>query len=497
MHERARVSSELPLLPLSRDSDEHHGRNRNLNLDLEPHASSSPTSASPTTPQAAKNASTAFLDGLRGLAALCVFFQHCIGGFDENVHDHGFGEGGHWYLASLPFVRIFFNGGNAAVAVFFVLSGYVLSRSPLRLARDGNSRGCLWALASSVVRRPIRLYLPVFAITFTFAILRHAPFHIVGEILWPDLKPDVFVEIKTWIADSYHFFNPFRSHDNQHWFTYGIVVWTIPIELKGSMLIYAAAALHAVTATHLSPGRTTLLCAAIALLLLQTGFWTMACFLAGLALAYLDIHALDAPLKKRLAPRARALLTNTVFILGFYLLTQPAHGGHREYALDTPGWGTLTRLVPAAYDENQYYRYWTSWGSVLVVYAALRVPWLQGVFGTRPLRYLGRVSFMFYLVHLPMQYMLGDRVGRMFGTVPGWAPTESWWDNKLPVPDWGGPGFSLRFFLTMAVMLPVNLVVSDFLTRVLDMPCVRLGKRLSTWLGLERRASGRKIENGG
>ena len=492
MHDRARVSSELPLLPLSRDSDDHHGLNL---LGVGPHTSTSPTTTSPTAPHASRNASTAFLDGLRGLAALCVFFQHCSGSFDENAHDHGFGEDGHWHLASLPFIRILFNGGNAAVAVFFVLSGYVLSRSPLRLVRDGNSPACLWSLASSVVRRPIRLYLPVFAVTLAFAIARHAPFKLVEDLPWPELKPDLFTEVKTWVVDTYHFFNPFQPHDNQHWFTYSVVVWTIPIELKGSMLIYAAAALHACTATHLSAPRAAILCSLTALLLLQTGFWTASCFLFGLALAYLDVHALDAPLK-RLTPRARALLSNTAFVLGFYLLTQPARGGQPEYALNTPGWRTLTGLVPAAYDKEQYYRYWTSWGSVLVVYAALRVRWLQEFLKTRPLRYLGRVSFMFYLVHLPMQYMLGDRLGSAFGATPSWLPGPSWWDNLLTVPDWGGPGFGLRFLLTMAVMLPLNLVVSEFLTRVLDMPCVRLGKRLSSRLGLEGRG-GRKAENGG
>ncbi len=493
MCERARVSSELPLLPLSRDSGDHDGLHLNLNIDVEPHASSSSTT---TPPHASKNASTAFLDGLRGIAALCVFFQHCGGSFDENAHDHGFGEDGHWYLGSLPFVRILFNGGNAAVAVFFVLSGYVLSRSPLRLVRDGNPRGCLWALASAVVRRPIRLYLPVFAVTFALAVLKHAPFKLVEDLPWPELKPDVFVEMKTWIVDAFHFFNPFQAHDNQRWFTYSIVVWTIPIELKGSMLIYAAAGVNALTATHLTPSRATILCSLAALIFLQTGFWATACFLFGLALSYLDIHALDAPLE-RLTPRARALFWNTAFILGFYLLTQPAKGGHPEFALNTPGWHTLTSLVPAAYDTNQYYRYWTSWGSLLVVYAALRIRWLQGFLKTRPMRYLGKVSFMFYLVHLPMQYMLGDRIGRVFGAMPVWAPDPTWWDNRLWVPDWGGPGFSLRFWLTMAVMLPVNLVVSDFLTRVLDMPCVRLGKKLSSRLGLEGRGTGRKIENGG
>ncbi|KAK4239293.1 acyltransferase family-domain-containing protein [Achaetomium macrosporum] len=443
-----------------------------------------------------ENSSTAFLDGLRGAAALFVFIQHSIGSFDYNVHEHGFGEAGHWHLASLPFVRILFNGGGAAVAIFFVLSGYVLSRSPLRLVRDGKTDACLGSLVSAVVRRPIRLYAPPLAVTLAFALLLHAPFHLVQELPWPQRKDDVFLEVMNWVVDAAHFFNPFQAHSNEAWFTYSIVVWTIPIELKGSMLIYGLSALHA--SRWLSAPRSVLVWSIAAVVLLQMGFWTMACFIGGLILACLDVYALDVSfLSRYCSQRIQTVLQHVAFVVGYYLLCQPAHDGDPDYSLNTPGWHMLTALIPRAYSKNQYYRYWTSWGALLLVYATLRIPWLQYLLKTRPLRYLGRVSFMFYLIHLPMQYMVGDRVARMFGHVPPFAPKESWWDNRLHVPDVGPPGFNTRFLLSTAIMLPLNLVAADFLTRVLDMPCVRLGKRLVQRLGLENRMSSRKAETEG
>jgi peptidoglycan/LPS O-acetylase OafA/YrhL len=282
------------------------------------------------------------------------------------------------------------------------------------------------------------------------------------------------------------------------WFTYGLVVWTIPIELKGSMLVYALAALHAVSRRMASaPGRVVLVWLVAAVVLLQLGFWTMACFLAGLVLSAVDVYALDASLLSRHQPRAKSVLHWTAFVLGLYLLSQPAHGGSPEYSLHTPGWHTLTRMTPRVYSDKQYYRYWTAWGAALLVHASLRLPRVQAVLKTRPLQYLGKVSFMFYLIHLPMQYMVGDRVAKALGHVP-WGTAPTWWDNRLKIPDAGPPGFSSRFLLSMAVMFPLDLVVADFLTKWLDTPCVRLGKRLAQRLGLEQRiAASRKAEADG
>ncbi len=479
MNERVGAGSELAFLPPRPDSEHPHA----ADYDLECQA---PASAPPARTPTPGNSSTAFLDGLRGLAAVFVFLQHTVGGFDDSVHDHGFGESGqYWNLASLPFVRILFNGGNSSVAVFFVLSGYVLSRSPLRLVRDGKRDACLGSLASSVVRRPVRLYGPPLAVTLAFALLLHAPFHLVQELPWPKPKENVFLEMANWAVDAAHFFNPFQGHSNEAWFTYSIVVWTIPIELKGSMIIYVLAALYAFG--RLSAAWSALLCAIAVFALLQLGYWTAACFLAGLLLSFLDVYSLDKSfLSRYCSPRARAVLHHAAFIIGFYFLCQPAHGSQPDYSLNTPGWHTLTRLVPAVYGKVQYYRYWNTVGALLLVYATLRVPWLQAFLRTRPLRYLGRVSFMLYLVHLPVQYMVGDRVARMFGHTL-YGTKETWWDNRLQVPDLGPPGFRLRFWMGTAVTLPLNLVIADFLTKVLDVPCVRLGKRLAQRLGLEKR----------
>lgn len=435
--------------------------------------------------------STTFLDGLRGLAALFVCIQHFIGSFDANVHEHGFGEHGNYYLASLPFLRIVFSGGSAAVAIFFVLSGYVLSKSPVTQFQDGERHTCGMSLASAVVRRPIRLYVPTLGVTLAVALLMHAPLGVVPELSWALPKDTVFAEMTDWLIESIKFFNPFQTHgSNRAWFRYSLVVWTIPIELKGSMLVYASIAIHIFTGSTLSLSLS--LQAITVIVLLHLGKWTMACFIAGLILACIDVYSLDTVyLARHCTPRAQSLLRHACFITGYYLLCQPAHAGNPDYSLGTPGWHHLTLLAPSAYDKDQYFRYWHSWGALLVLYSALRIQWLQQLLNIHSLRYLGKVSFMLYLVHLPILSILGDRVGRMFGNLPK-DPKPSWWNNKLYIPNFGPWGMNSRFLASLAIVLPVCLSIADLATKILDTPSVRISKRIVRRLGLDKGVSALK-----
>lgn len=439
--------------------------------------------------------STSYLDGLRGLAALFVFIQHYIGLFDMNIHEHGFGENGHYHFVSLPFIRVIFAGGSAAVTVFFVLSGYVLSKAPLRLIRDRRQDAIVKRLMSAVARRPLRLYLPALGASLIWAALMHLPSGIVPESAWAHPKESIFSELANWVVESVKFFNPFQTHgSNREWYSYNLVMWTIPIELKGSMLVFG---LVAADAFSRSPRSVSLSIFALAVLvLLQFAKWTMACFIAGLMLASIDVYALDTIfLAHRFTKRAQSFVWHAIFITGWYLLSQPSHDGRPEYSLETPGWHRLTLLVPKAYDKDQYYRYWHSWGAVLLVYSILRVQWLQRFLNTKPLHYLGRVSFMLYLVHLPVLDIFGDRIARMFGNVNA-GSQESWWDNRLCIPDVGPVGLSSRWLVSLAIALPISLGIADVGTKLLDVPSVKAGKRLVQNLGLEQSAPAKEETKG-
>lgn len=115
-----------------------------------PRASSHPTiPLPPITPSEPRTTKLLHLEGLRGLAALIVAIHHYKQstfrqiGFDwaeESFHRHV------WHI---------FWDGTFSVTVFFVLSGRVLTASFLK------KKGPMKSLASAIVRRPVRLGVPV------------------------------------------------------------------------------------------------------------------------------------------------------------------------------------------------------------------------------------------------------------------------------------------------------------------------------------------------
>lgn len=112
----------------------------------------------------AKLSPTAYLDGMRGLAALFVFFCHYF--YQAFIIAEGWGAGeNNYHFLKLPFIRLWYQG-PPAVCLFFVISGYALSYRPLKFVRSGASTDFSTAISSLVFRRGIRLYLPTAISTF-------------------------------------------------------------------------------------------------------------------------------------------------------------------------------------------------------------------------------------------------------------------------------------------------------------------------------------------
>ena len=120
---------------------------------------------------------TAWLNGLRGSAAFIVYIYHnqllLHDVHGSSVFENAFGYNGRHCFAILPFIRHFFSGGHFTVAVFFVISGSVLSVKPLGSIRKGQHIVSADSVGSGLFRRWLRLCFPVIGFTLSWMIVRH------------------------------------------------------------------------------------------------------------------------------------------------------------------------------------------------------------------------------------------------------------------------------------------------------------------------------------
>ena len=168
----------------------------------------------------AKVAPTAYLDGMRGLAALFVYFCHYSyqsftiakgWGFDEN----------NYHILKLPFFRLWYQG-PPAVSMFFVISGYALSYKALKLARSRNWAESANNMSSLVFRRFLRLYLPTAISMLMISILLQLGAYeytrkfssnrmYMKNIVEPHPEPEetMYLQLRLWAEQMFHYMHFF------------------------------------------------------------------------------------------------------------------------------------------------------------------------------------------------------------------------------------------------------------------------------------------------
>jgi peptidoglycan/LPS O-acetylase OafA/YrhL len=309
------------------------------------------------------------LDGLRGLAALLVVFYHLASVFYPAIQtgDRNLAHGG-WDAAlhASPFWVLL--NGEFDVAIFFVLSGYVLTRDAFATQQPGKLR-------LRAAGRLVRLGLPAGASTLGVFVLLHAGAYRLQAAQALSGADAVF--------DSHYLFafpwtltSLLENIVWRPWFApadltrmYNLVLWTMPVEFWGSCLVFAAGLmlLRARWRTAALAVLAVLLWAAV------PGIGpALAIFTGGAALASARVRV---P-----APMGLALLG---LALGSY-------NGMRLFGL------------PAGMDTPLH-----CLGALLLVAGVLHAPALQRSLTARWLLWLGRISFALYLVHQPVIFSLG------------------------------------------------------------------------------------------
>lgn len=361
-------------------------------------------------------------DGLRGLAALNVVIAHFVAAFWPTVlhgnYPDSFGPAAHpsqWdWLLQLPIVNIWFNGAFA-VAVFFALSGHVLTQP------DATAPGSHVFWRRAIARWP-RLGLPVAAgvlATYALLVVGAMPHHAFGflpdyaqSLGWTDVWAEAAFGV-LWLG---------WSHTNPP-------LWSLRWEFVGSMALLVTLALW---------GRWPRLWRGIVLLL------------SGAAIAWLG-----------------GASTYLLALFGGALFAQSPHRPHAGrwlvlavavylggFQYDNPWYGWSSALSNSGGNGWHAKELCNLFGALLLV-DAVRRGVLQRLLCWRALQWLGQVSFALYLVHFAVLMSVALGLG-------------------LVLRPWAGGAW-----LVLIAYLAVCLLAAALFERWIDRPAVQVSRQLA------------------
>lgn len=310
------------------------------------------------------------LDAVRGIAALVVVFYHCCLGFlphrmvlpGATPAQIGSSFASHFYYGLL--------NGPAAVSLFFVLSGLVLTRSSFQ-------KDSFRPLARTALKRYPRLAGPVLiACLLAWAIYGLGLNHngraaaLTGSVWLPAFANGPSFGIVAALRQG--LWRTLLHGD----VSYNLSLWTMRFELVGSFVALGAAALMLAVARW---SRWWALAIGIAAYVaLKPSPLYLNCFLAGVTLGLL--------LARFRLPRVPLLAGLVLVAMGDYALGYLFPMGDYMWVRHLPH--AVLSNVPAPI-----------LGSLLILFAVETCPPLRAALNHAAFRWLGRVSFPLYLVH--------------------------------------------------------------------------------------------------
>ncbi len=359
----------------------------------------------------------ASLDGLRGIAAMVVLIRHAFNAIDMPIARQ------HDFLAS-PLALLL--NAQGAVQLFFVLSGFVLAAS---VARDEKAA----ALAGFAVRRVFRIYPPyilallfAFGASFFYADMTTAS----GASRWLIHFLDVRVEAGALFG---HMLFPGQAGGLLD------VGWTLQIELVVSLMLPFM--LIAAQRTHWS---------VLLIFLAPLGLgdsWRMAWYVFDFVLGiviFLERERLCAFVSTlpRLGATLFSMAALALFVAPMFATSPAVLVGRLA-----PGYHALDIVAMGL-------------GSAGLIVASMALPTLARALCTRPIAFLGRVSFSLYLLHKTILHLL----------VPVLAPLDG----------------AYAIVLLYVALISTSLVAASLGHRFVEKPTIALGR----WAG---QAAGRLV----
>ncbi|KAL4804279.1 acyltransferase family-domain-containing protein [Aspergillus unguis] len=426
----------------------------------------------------------AALDGLRGWACLLVFNFHFLFTYTWKV-SVGWGfNNENFYLYQLPIIHVLVSG-HIMVAIFFVISGYVLSYKPLRLIRSRSWEETFVSVTSSTFRRGLRLYIPsIFGILLVLIAVRLGAYNYSQKVLFeghtirgtneqhpPIMVRSLYKQLWDWYYTVARLMDPFDW--GLYYNNYNPHLWTIPVEFRSSIVLFLT-----ILATSRVKAKVRIaLVSTLVWTCMRYGRWDVVLFLSGMLMAEADlIQGLwDRPSttgdgddnEKRAWNSAAVPQRETsffrlispkrwiaLFLFGLYLGSTPNTG----YKF-TPFYMWTWHITPWTYPEP--HRFPQTLGAVMIVYSINHSKDIQKLFVNPVSQYLGKISFGFYIVHGPILHSLG------YSLMPNiWHITGKETNFQ----------YCLGFFFGWLICLPVSLWAGDLFWRMVDIPSVNLAR---------------------
>lgn len=318
------------------------------------------------------------VESVRGLACFVVLLSHLSLTFFPYLHNAAGPDSlnypiQHWIYHS-PLA--FFYSGSAAVSVFFALSGYILAMVVFRSATPKKR------VLGMAFRRYPRLMLPALAsCCLAYLVLTGIEVDKSALTAWiqqygdfqPTLKGAIYSgAIRSFFAYGYSPYNP--------------VLWTMFIELLGSVVVYALCwnkLVVKIPFLALIVALVTVVLTVTETVHLVVGLGMLA-FLGGYGFSQLGAY---------LKPYMQSHMPWLFLVMGLYLAG--AHSGSAAYGWITLLLGVYTDLLCHCL------------AALLLVYAVIFNPRLHALMAAHLPVWMGKMSFSVYLLHLLVINTLG------------------------------------------------------------------------------------------
>jgi peptidoglycan/LPS O-acetylase OafA/YrhL len=411
-----------------------------------------------------------YLDGLRGLAALIVVTHHGLLAFDFAIYS-GQAKDSHFGwdigLSGLPFFLP--NAGNFAVCVFFVLSGFVLSRS--------FSRTDLTAIAS-VIKRYLRLTIPITAANLVALVVG------ISAVIFPAMAG--FIPPLTGVQGNGRSLGDilpamgFCLRESLYKatitgvgpVTFNGALWTMPIEFQGSLILILIQLLSRLGSASERGRRIWAAVLAFIFLALSWNSY-LGLFGAG-ALLYSAFNFGVLRATRRFVALQYCLLIVALFLgtMPFSVARARIYNGFVFWAgpsLESVSAKSVYHPVLAALRVKDWVPYpvdpvvlWHSVGAMLLLGCLCLSTQLQNGLSLAPFRFLGKISFPLYLIHPIVRRLVGDSTMQA-------ALRHRW-------------SYGHAMMLAIAAFIPAAILAGYLLGALAEERSIRWSGRVGAWI---------------